>query len=94
MCRKIIPLAGRQAISYTHSRCVAAETKAKWERERQKLQLSAGPCSFAFGALRYLKINFVVQVFRRYLTFCGIGIQNAQLFEMSVMEYRRNQVSC
>ena len=33
-----------------------------------------------------------VEVFRRYLTFCGIGIQNAQLFEMSVQEYRRNQM--
>lgn len=32
-----------------------------------------------------------VEVFRRYLTFCGIGIQNAQLFEMSVQEFRRNQ---
>lgn len=32
-----------------------------------------------------------VEVFRRYLTFCGIGIQNAQLFEMSIQEYRRNQ---
>lgn len=34
-----------------------------------------------------------VEVFQRYLTFCGIGIQNAQLFEVSVLEYRRNQVS-
>ncbi|XP_058056137.1 cGMP-specific 3',5'-cyclic phosphodiesterase [Anopheles bellator] len=33
-----------------------------------------------------------VEIFRRYLTFCGIGIQNAQLFEMSVLEYRRNQI--
>ncbi|XP_039446570.1 cGMP-specific 3',5'-cyclic phosphodiesterase-like [Culex pipiens pallens] len=32
------------------------------------------------------------EIFRRYLTFCGIGIQNAQLFEMSVLEYRRNQI--
>lgn len=33
------------------------------------------------------------EVFKRYLTFCGIGIQNAQLFEMSIQEYKRNQVS-
>uniref|UniRef100_A0A1Y1MPH6 Phosphodiesterase n=1 Tax=Photinus pyralis TaxID=7054 RepID=A0A1Y1MPH6_PHOPY len=33
-----------------------------------------------------------VDVFERYLTFCGIGIQNAQLFEISVLEYRRNQI--
>ena len=32
-----------------------------------------------------------VEVFQRYLTFCGIGIQNAQLFEISVLEYKRNQ---
>ncbi|KAK8747845.1 hypothetical protein OTU49_016178, partial [Cherax quadricarinatus] len=33
-----------------------------------------------------------VEVFRRYLTFCGIGIQNAQLYDMSVREYKRNQL--
>ncbi|XP_014291303.1 cGMP-specific 3',5'-cyclic phosphodiesterase isoform X1 [Halyomorpha halys] len=33
-----------------------------------------------------------VEVFQRYLTFCGIGIQNAQLFEMSVQEFKRNQI--
>ncbi|XP_058792886.1 cGMP-specific 3',5'-cyclic phosphodiesterase-like isoform X2 [Phymastichus coffea] len=33
-----------------------------------------------------------VEIFQRYLTFCGIGIQNAQLFELSVLEYRRNQI--
>lgn len=37
--------------------------------------------------------NHDVEVFERYLTFCGIGIQNAQLFEVSVLEYRRNQVN-
>lgn len=36
--------------------------------------------------------EYDVEIFRRYLTFCGIGIQNAQLFEMSVQEYRRNQI--
>lgn len=36
--------------------------------------------------------NHDVEVFQRYLTFCGIGIQNAQLFEVSVLEYKRNQV--
>lgn len=33
-----------------------------------------------------------VEVFQRYLTFCGIGLQNAQLFEVSVLEYKRNQI--
>lgn len=45
--------------------------------------------------LRVLKmtiVNFHIQVVKNYLTFCGIGITNAQLFELSVMEYRRNQV--
>uniref|UniRef100_A0A146L047 Phosphodiesterase n=1 Tax=Lygus hesperus TaxID=30085 RepID=A0A146L047_LYGHE len=36
--------------------------------------------------------NRDVEVFQRYLTFCGIGIQNAQLFEMSVQEFKRNQI--
>ncbi|XP_061185822.1 cGMP-specific 3',5'-cyclic phosphodiesterase-like isoform X2 [Saccostrea echinata] len=31
-------------------------------------------------------------VFRKYLIFCGIGITNAQLFELSVQEYKRNQL--
>ncbi|XP_013378617.1 cGMP-specific 3',5'-cyclic phosphodiesterase isoform X3 [Lingula anatina] len=33
-----------------------------------------------------------VEVFKNYLTFCGIGITNAQLFELSVEEYKRNQM--
>ncbi|XP_065214815.1 cGMP-specific 3',5'-cyclic phosphodiesterase isoform X2 [Planococcus citri] len=33
-----------------------------------------------------------VQIFQRYLTFCGIGIQNAQLFELSIQEFQRNQM--
>ena len=37
-----------------------------------------------------LTVSF--QVFKRYLTFCGIGIQNAQLFEVSILEYKKNQV--
>ncbi|XP_070540828.1 cGMP-specific 3',5'-cyclic phosphodiesterase-like isoform X8 [Ptychodera flava] len=32
------------------------------------------------------------QVFANYLTFCGIGLMNAQLFDMSVQEYKRNQM--
>lgn len=33
-----------------------------------------------------------LKVFERYLTFCGIGIQNAQLFEVSILEYKKNQL--
>ena len=36
--------------------------------------------------------NISFQVFERYLKFCGIGIQNAQLFEVSILEYKKNQV--
>ena len=36
---------------------------------------------------------FYFQLFQAYLSFCGIGLSNAQLFEMSVQEYKRNQVS-
>ncbi|VEN54671.1 unnamed protein product, partial [Callosobruchus maculatus] len=32
------------------------------------------------------------ELFQRYLTFCGIGVQNAQLFEVSILEYKRNQI--
>lgn len=35
---------------------------------------------------------FVWQVFRNYLTFCGLGLSNAQLFELSIQEYKKNQV--
>ena len=31
-------------------------------------------------------------VFSKYLQFCGIGLRNAQLYERSQLEVRRNQV--
>ena len=34
----------------------------------------------------------VLQVFASYLAFCGIGLRNAQLYERSLLENRRNQV--
>ncbi|ESO86557.1 hypothetical protein LOTGIDRAFT_71258, partial [Lottia gigantea] len=40
----------------------------------------------------YTLYFFHFQVFKKYLTFCGIGITNAQLFEMSVQEFTRNQL--
>ncbi|CAM2709641.1 unnamed protein product [Rotaria socialis] len=33
-----------------------------------------------------------INVFRNYLTFCGLGLSNAQLFELSIQEYKKNQV--
>ncbi|CAF0771800.1 unnamed protein product [Rotaria sordida] len=32
-----------------------------------------------------------INVFRNYLTFCGLGLSNAQLFELSIQEYKKNQ---
>lgn len=32
------------------------------------------------------------EVFSRYLQFCGIGLRNAQLYEKSQLEVKRNQV--
>ncbi|RUS86749.1 hypothetical protein EGW08_005472, partial [Elysia chlorotica] len=32
------------------------------------------------------------KVFGSYLAFCGIGLKNAQLYERSLLENRRNQV--
>lgn len=37
-------------------------------------------------------ILFFSQVFASYLQFCGIGIKNAQLYERSELENKRNQV--
>ncbi|CAF1335202.1 unnamed protein product [Adineta steineri] len=34
-----------------------------------------------------------INVFRNYLTFCGLGLSNAQLFELSIQEYKKNQVN-
>jgi len=36
----------------------------------------------------------VLQVFRSYLAFCGIGMHNAQMYEQLMLENRRNQVTC
>lgn len=33
------------------------------------------------------------EIFAGYLQFCGIGLRNAQLYEKSQLEVRRNQVS-
>lgn len=33
-----------------------------------------------------------VQIFASYLQFCGIGLRNAQLYEKSQLEVKRNQV--
>ena len=32
------------------------------------------------------------KVFEKYLQFCGIGLRNAQLYERSQLEVKRNQV--
>lgn len=40
-------------------------------------------CVFAFAYL---------QIFSSYLQFCGIGLRNAQLYEKSQLEVKRNQV--
>ncbi|XP_043192163.1 cGMP-specific 3',5'-cyclic phosphodiesterase-like, partial [Amphibalanus amphitrite] len=33
-----------------------------------------------------------VQIFQKYLVFCGIGLQNAQLFDLSISEFKKNQI--
>lgn len=37
-------------------------------------------------------IFFFKQIFSSYLQFCGIGLRNAQLYEKSQLEVKRNQV--
>ena len=51
-------------------------------------------CSLDKAHIKFIGIaRCVFQVFRKYLMFCGIGLTNAQLFELSVQEYKRNRVS-
>lgn len=33
------------------------------------------------------------KIFKSYLQFCGIGLRNAQLYEKSQLEIKRNQVN-
>lgn len=56
----------------------------------QCLLLSCVTIFLVLGSIEFTERD--VEVFKRYLTFCGIGIQNAQLFESSVLEYKRNQI--
>lgn len=37
-------------------------------------------------------IRIYSQIFGSYLQFCGIGLRNAQLYEKSQLEVKRNQV--
>ena len=41
---------------------------------------------------RWPKFISYFQFCQRYLTFCGIGIQSAQLYQARVREYRQNQL--
>lgn len=42
--------------------------------------------------LIYISLLYFLQVFSSYLQFCGIGLRNAQLYEKSQLEVKRNQV--
>lgn len=44
------------------------------------------------GAIETNNCLLVFQVFASYLQFCGIGLRNAQLYEKSQLEVKRNQV--
>ncbi len=58
----------------------------------QQLENALNPRNVFNTIIMRTNVPFCTQVVKNYLTFCGIGITNAQLFELSVMEYRRNQV--
>jgi len=47
----------------------------------------------AYEVWKMTPFSSFLQVFEKYLTFCGVRIQNAQLFEVSILEYKKNQVS-
>lgn len=44
------------------------------------------------GVVKFNLIAFYSQIFAAYLQFCGIGLRNAQLYEKSQLEVKRNQV--
>lgn len=46
----------------------------------------------SFSCQSILSISSNSQVFASYLQFCGIGLRNAQLYEKSQLEVKRNQV--
>jgi hypothetical protein len=39
-----------------------------------------------------LIITYLFKIFSRFLTFCGIAIHNAELYETSQKEIKRNEV--
>ncbi|CAH0395131.1 unnamed protein product [Bemisia tabaci] len=68
------------------------EAVEKAKAEEIRIPFGVGVAGSAALCKQVVNISHAYEVFQRYLTFCGIGIQNAQLFEMSVQEFRRNQI--
>lgn len=57
----------------------------------EHVELGDVPVILYFISNRPVKI-VSFQVFASYLQFCGIGLRNAQLYEKSQLEVKRNQV--
>lgn len=54
-----------------------------------------GQSTYFYGMFASFIIDFFClfrQIFSSYLQFCGIGLRNAQLYEKSQLEVKRNQV--
>lgn len=49
-------------------------------------------CLFVFFFISLTTTTTTLQIFSSYLQFCGIGLRNAQLYEKSQLEVKRNQV--
>lgn len=47
---------------------------------------------FFFCSIYFHSYSVADQIFASYLQFCGIGLRNAQLYEKSQLEVKRNQV--
>lgn len=78
---------------FSRSSFICSSVKKK-KRKRKTENTNSTSITFFYRLVyTYTCVCFYVQIFQRYLTFCAIGIQNAQLFEKSVQEFQRNQVS-
>jgi len=51
-----------------------------------------GRVDITFCTVVKVMMTMTFQIFRDYLTFAGIGLTNAQVFELSVGEFKQNKV--
>ncbi|XP_071039979.1 dual 3',5'-cyclic-AMP and -GMP phosphodiesterase 11 [Parasteatoda tepidariorum] len=62
------------------------------QKEEIRIPWGTGIVGYVAESKESLNIPDCYQVFSRYLQFCGIGLRNAELYERSELENKRNQV--